>query len=466
MNKNKELDIWVRGILATVMIFGTHTLFAHVKWFSKYSYTDEPLQLAEITDPLFWVLAISSMLVVGLCTYLDKWIEGTQWFINWDKRLRKYQYKSLLILRIATAVVLLFSWQLKTLAMPELAINNEWILWLEFLLAVLLIFRKTVPVAGAGMVVLYLFGIYKFGLFHMLDYFLLPGVAYYFITSNMTNDKIRNTGLLLLYITLGFSLCWAGMEKLVYPEWGTYILKEHPVLTLGLKPDLFIQGAAFIEISVGVMFILGLLQRSLAITVTSLFILTTLVFGTKEVTGHLLIHATLLVFFIEGAGGIFNATPVFYRRFSRNPIFAGMGFMVLLLGLLSAYIWGANAKYMEAKLLERDHPHNVEISDNNKAPQIDFEILPDKYEGWNINLTTRHFNFYPPAASKEMTDNDGYAILTIDDHVTARIYSNKFYLPPLNPGTYVLEITLHNTKYQQITHLGLPVKAVKELIVE
>ncbi len=256
MNKNKELDIWVRGILATVMIFGTDTLFDHVKWFSKYSYTDEPLQLAEITDPLFWVLAISSMLVVGLCTYLDKWIEGTQWFINWDKRLRKYQYKSLLILRIATAVVLLFSWQLKTLAMPELAINNEWILWLEFLLAVLLIFRKTVPVAGAGMVVLYLFGIYKFGLFHMLDYFLLPGVAYYFITSNMTNDKIRNTGLLLLYITLGFSLCWAGMEKLVYPEWGTYILKEHPVLTLGLKPDLFIQGAAFIEISVGVMFIL------------------------------------------------------------------------------------------------------------------------------------------------------------------------------------------------------------------
>lgn len=442
-------------------------LYAHVKWFSDFSYRDEPLQFADVSNNLFWILFVLSAIVVAVLTFVDKKIEATRWYSNIAAKLSGYEGKTGLIMRVATAVVLLMSWQLGTLIMPDLAINSELLKWSQFFVAVLLIFRVSVPWAGFGMIFLYLTGIYQFGLHHMLDYLLIPGVGYFFATSNSSNPKMKSSGLFLIYITLGFSLCWAGMEKLIYPQWGTYILETYPVLALGLDEKIFVQGAAFIEISVGVMIMFCYLHRILAAVVTLLFFLTTLVFGATEVTGHLLIHASLIVFIIAGSGNIFKVFPSFYRRLGRNPIYAGGGFAILFFVFLFLYTFGANQKYNKTiENLSIEHVENIEISDVNIAPEISFQINEDKLEGWNMEISTKRFNLQAPSDNDNNATNVGYAILSINGEMNARIYSSSFYLPPMEKGTYDVEVILYGESYGQLTHLGMPIKANHEIIVE
>ena len=38
------------------------------------------------------------------------------------------------------------------------------------------------------------------------------------------------TGIPALYATIGFSLCWVALEKIVYPRWALYLLEQHPQL--------------------------------------------------------------------------------------------------------------------------------------------------------------------------------------------------------------------------------------------
>ncbi len=276
-----------------------------------------------------------------------------------------------------------------------------------------------------------------------------------------------NSGLLALYVFLGLSLCWAGMEKLFYPLWGTYLLEQYPQLALGLDVNLFVVGAAFIEIAVGVMFVLCYFQRPLAVVVTLLFFLTSLVFGSKEIIGHTLIHASLIVFLIEGSGKIFETVPAVFRRFGRNPLFAGFGFLVILFLFLQLYSYGANLRYNTA--LEdqpQGHVHNIEISDAALAPKIKMLVNEDTYEGWNIEILTENIEMVSPQDTMMNLSNKGYAIISINNELKARVYSNWYYLPPMEAGTYKIEVELRTAKHEGLTHLGMPIMTSKELIVK
>lgn len=455
-------------IFATLLFLAVSSLsYAHVKWFSQYSFGDEPLQLSDVTNSTFWILAVASMVVVGLFTIVSKHLKLAQWYNDTCDRLEKHNDKSLTIMRIAAGVVLLMSWKSGTLIMPELSTNVDLLKWFQFLLAVLLLFKITVPLAGVGIILLYAIGIYQFSLFHMLDYLLLLGIAYFFITSKSENMNLKNAGLLAIYLTVGFSLCWAGLEKLIYPHWGTYLLELHPQLALGLKPDLFIQGAAFIEISVGIMFILGYFQRILAVIVTLLFILTSIVFKETEVIGHLMIHAALIIFLIEGSGNIFKILPSSYASLSNNPLYAGLAFAILLFAFIAPYTYGANLKYEKAVAEQlKNHIHPIEISDATIAPQLDASINKDIQDGWNIELLTHNFTFMLPKETGKQSQNEGYATLFINGKLHTRIYSPWFYLPSLQTGTYDIEISLRSSHHEPLTHLGLPIETRHRIIVE
>ncbi len=381
-----------------------------------------------------------------------------------------YKDSSVLLMRIAVGVVLIVAWQLNKLVMPELSIQSGLLAWLEFLFAVLLLFRKTVPLAGIGLVLAYAIGVYKFGLFHMLDYLLLPGVGYFFITSNSTEQRVKNSGLLMVYITLGFSLCWAGMEKLIYPQWGISLLEQHPNLALGVDESIFIQGAAFIEISVGMMFIFGYFQRLMAATVTLLFILTTMVFGSTEVIGHLVIHAALIVFIIVGPGSIFKTSPLWYRKLGRNPIFAGLGFLIMLFAFILPYTYLANSEYELAISAENSvkHPPNLEVSKREDAPHLKILIAKQSIEGTEIQLQAQNFNFVSPDKGVEKHNGifTGYAKMTINGKPLTRLYQPWYFLPPVKPGTYNIDVSLFTYKGEMITHLGMPIRASYKLITE
>lgn len=339
-----------RGIpLSLVMLLAMPApALAHVKWFSDFSYADRPLSAAEILTPNFLALAMLSIVTIAALVVLDRRLEGVGWYRRATEWLSSRGDQGVLIVRVGAGAVLLLSWQADAMLVPELGIGSAWIGWYQFLLAFLLLFRATTPAAGAGLILLYAFGVARFGALHMLDYVVYAGAGYFLSVSEAAHPRIRGSGLPALYLAVGFSLCWVALEKIVYPQWGLYVLQQNPQLALGLDLRFFLLAAAFVEFSLGYLLIINLLQRPLALTITLVFFTTTLVFGKVEVIGHTLIHAALAVFVLEGPGTAFVPPIAMHRRLGTRSAFAAVNFALVLALLMVPYTWAAVRRYEAA----------------------------------------------------------------------------------------------------------------------
>lgn len=318
---------------------------AHVKWFSEFSFADPPLTLPQVLTPTFFGLALLGAGVIGAFVVLDRRLAEAEWYGRINHWLSDRSDRSTLVMRIGAGVVLLLSWQADAMLVPELGIRAAWIGWFQFVLAALLLFERTVPLAGLGLGLLYLLGVGQVGVLHMLDYLLYLGAGYFLLVSNASDARVRASGLPALYLTVGLSLCWVALEKVVYPQWGLYVLQQNPQLALGFELDFFLVGAAFVEFSLGYLLIINLLQRPMALVVTLVFFSTTLVFGKVEVIGHTLIHAALIVFLLEGPGRVFLPPIALHRTPGLRVAFASVNFLLLLALLLLPYTQVAAHEY-------------------------------------------------------------------------------------------------------------------------
>lgn len=440
-------------------------LFSHVKWFSDFSFADQPLSLSETMSPTFWTMAILSIVVICILIIVDKKIENLGPIKRLTERLSQFRPKSVVLLRAATAAVLLLSFQANALFVPELKISHSAIIWLQFFLAVLLISSKTTPLAGVGMLVLLTYGFIQFGFLHLLDYALVLGVAYYFIVQYFKSEKVKDTGMIALYVTAGFSLCWVAIEKLIYPQWSLYILEQNPQLALGLNFDFFLTSAAFIEFSLGFLMIICLLQRPLALVATAVFISTTMVFGKTEVIGHTLLHAILVVFLIEGPGKFFLPPVRQLKRVWIKIIYAVGSFVALLFCLLLPYQYFAEAKheyfvqYEQSDLME-------ETSTWESVPAVGIEVKEDNYAGYNVHIQTSNFTFSPANASSEALEGEGHAHIYVNGQKISRVYGSWFHLNDLDPGENTITVTLNGNDHKQLMYESEPIKAEVELEVK
>ncbi len=325
------------------------TAWAHVKWFSRFSFGDRPLTAAEVVTPTVLALGLFTMLVMGVLVVLDRRLADVPWYRRLTTWMEGYRDRSTLVLRVATGAVLLLNWQADAMLVPELPAGAAWVGWFQFAVVLLLLFQRTVPLAGAGLALLYGLGIARFGWFHMLDYLFLTGFAVYFLVSNAKRERVRALRLPALYFTVGFSLCWVALEKLVYPAWGQFVLQENPMLTMGFPVGFFLVGAAFVELALGYLLIIGLLERPFALLITLVFFTTTLVFGKLEVIGHTMLHAALVVFLLEGVGHVYRPPVQFHRRPGLRVAFAALNFALLFAVLLVPYTWGARWMYDRAR---------------------------------------------------------------------------------------------------------------------
>jgi DNA-binding response OmpR family regulator len=317
-------------------------LLAHVKWFSRFTFADRPLTLREVLTPTFVGLLLLSMATIAALTVVDRKITHRRSYQRVNQWLSDRSGAAVLVMRVGIGASLLLSWQADALLAPELRIAAApWLGWAEFACAFLLLFDRTVPLAGLGVMALFGAGLLRVGLFHMLDYVLFLGAGYYLAVSASARRGVRGTGLPALYLSIGFSLCWVALEKLVYPQWGLYLLAQNPQLALGLDSRFFLTAAAFVEFSLGYLLIINLLQRPMALLITITFFLTTLVFGKLEVIGHTPIHAALIVFLLEGPGRVYPPPIALHRRLPVRTAFAAVNFALLLGILLLPYTAGA-----------------------------------------------------------------------------------------------------------------------------
>lgn len=336
------------SLLLVWLAFGlVPAVLAHVKWFSDFSFLDPPRTFGAVLEPLVLGFAAFSAIAISTTVFLENRLE--KWAIyqrvsNWLYERRDY---STLVLRIGMATTFLLSWQDSSLLAPYLPVADGWG-WVQFLLAVLLIFPQTTPIAGLGTILLWFVGVVNFGTFYMLDYLAFLGIGTWLLLSEVKDVAVRNLGIPALYFTVGFSLAWLGMEKLVYPAWGIEILQANPQLTLGFPADFFLTGAAFVEFTLGYLLIIGLLGRPLGLVITLVFFTTTLVFGKVEVIGHTHLHAALIVFVLNGPGKFYPAPIDIHQRLNWRTAFAMVNFVLLLALFIGLYSIGAQGTYENA----------------------------------------------------------------------------------------------------------------------
>ena len=189
------------------------------------------------------------------------------------------------------------------------------------------------------MIGLYFYAMKEYGFFHMLDYLVYASIGYFFLVENFKQRQISQTRIPALYIGLGFSLCWAALEKVFFPHWGMDVLRQEPGLTMGLPPEFFLLSCAFVELCLGYLLIIGLMQRPLALTITLVFFSTSAFFGKTEVIGHTILHGALLVFTVIGPGRYYPPPIEFHKRLSLRAAFVAINF-VIVIGLLAVtYHW-------------------------------------------------------------------------------------------------------------------------------
>ncbi len=452
------------ALLTLALLVAPAVAWAHVKWFSEFSFADRPLTLTEALTPTVWALLVLSMVVIAALVWVDQRIETAGWSERLDGWLAGYRDRSGLILRVGAGATLLLAWQGDAIFVPELEAAGAWVGWAQFALAVLLLFGRTVPIAGAGLLALYVYGIALFGPLHMLDYVFFAGVGFYFVTSGGRTERIRALGLPALYLTVGFSLCWVALEKLIYPQWGQYVLQQNPQLALGLPIDFFLTSAAFVEFSLGYLLIICLLQRPLALVITLVFFTTTLIFGKTEVIGHTLIHAALIVFVIEGPGRVYRAPYTFHKRLGLRTAFAGVNVALLFALLIVPYAWLSwNAYETHADEVTQNL---YEIPHGETVPTLELDVQPDPHGGYLVRVDAQGFRFSDaaPSGDHDMHDGsmahtspvasgEGHAHLYVDGRKVGRMYARTHHLD-LPRGTHRIAVALSTPDHRMYARGG------------
>ena len=438
---------------------------AHVKWFADFDWSSAPNTLGEIATPVFWAMLALSVVVLVALVALDKRIDaftGAQRLSHWFETKSGF---SLLVMRVGAFATLLVAWQQGTLFAPELEVHNLWIERLQLAIIVFLFWERTTTLSGLGMLGLWFYGAQRFGVFHMFDYFNILGVAYFLTVRPLANKTLQATALPALYASLGFSLMWLGCEKFVYPQWVNYLLEQNPVLTLGLDRDFFRVAAAFIEIGLGFMLILGIFGRSLSITITLTFFLTTMVFGKLEIIGHTLVHAALIVFLFEGPGHAFRPPGYFHRGLPLRMAFAGVNFVIVVGLMLLAYTTNAQRAVAAVVAAGEGGPNAAtcgvpsaghgmhhppfEIPPGEPTPTLAIEATPDSMGGWNLRFATTDFRFAPEHAGGAHVAGEGHIHLHVDGVKEARVYGEWFHLPALPPGEHLISATLNTNDHRE-----------------
>lgn len=469
-NLTIRTKVFLTGILCLAF---TNSAWAHVKWFTDGSYADRPLTIGEITTPVFWSIFALCVLVISAGVLLDYLLTRAPKYIQINNWLVKRKTYSPLVMRVAAAMLFILSWQSNAMLAPTLLVptNFVWVAWMQFILAFLLLFEKTVPIAGLGCMALYIIGNFIFHPFHMLDYSLFLGVGAYLLTCYHPKEKIRSVGLTMLYITLGFALCWVALEKFVYKDWSLYLLKEHPQLAMGLNYDFFIISAAFVEFGLGYLLLVNLLQRPLAVLITIVFFLTTTVFGKIEVIGHTIIHASLIVFLLEGPSPFYHRLTKWLKSIGKRILVNALFFIGFFFLLLYAYYQMADNKYHNKQDFlsnKPEHAHTqIDLAGNpiQELPSISMEIFKDKMGGYNLHFILHNFKFTPENVNKNTLYNEGHAHLHINGEKVGRIYGEWYYLGALPPGTYEITVTLNSNNHDDFVIRGVPIEDSKTIVV-
>ncbi|MFD2262849.1 hypothetical protein ACFSM5_08115 [Lacibacterium aquatile] len=270
---------------------------AHVKWFAPYIVDAPPMRLGLMVQNQWMWIAFGLTLAFFIATRFVEvsrfgdLVQGGLDRVTNPLWARLDDYVRALIAAFFVAIFSVGGVYLT----PDLKTPAEWVSWIQLLIAAGIFSRRTMPLSGIGIIVLWLLALLDYDLFHLLDYLALGvGVAAYLILEPMP-EKYRSHRFEALRWGLAIALMWSSLEKFAYPEWFYPLVDEKPFLTFGLPRDVFIPMAGVAEFTMGFGLLwTPLIRRLSAITLLLIFTAAVWPFGRIEIIGHGLIMAILL----------------------------------------------------------------------------------------------------------------------------------------------------------------------------
>ena len=299
---------------------------AHVKWFTEVAPKKESIE--NILSPLFMGLALLAAVVLASLTIIIPKMAQMPLIKKWDDYLSGFRKYSRYLLKYGTAVALIIQVTNGTLFAPEFQLDSTLMTVLAWItIGLLLVPHHIATKLGAAiLLILFIMVTVKHGIFYMLDYGFYVAIIGVLLVGS---TKLENVGFPFLYLGTGLSLCWVAVEKWVYPTMSLDIVANHQVPTFGFEPGAFIVMAAFVEFVVGYLLVVGILNRVLGFVVTTIFILTTMLFGFTEIIGHFMIHIVLVIFIIEGVS-FYNPPIKMHKTRVDQFIFIFLNFIFVL----------------------------------------------------------------------------------------------------------------------------------------
>lgn len=297
------------SLFAFLIIIFVDTADAHVKWFVKFDISEQPLPIGEVIDKTFVYMFIVSVIACYLFFLADRYIYEEGYLAEFDKKLKLFDGLANTIMRSAAGIFFLslFLWWAlgygeSFYITPELTTKSPIVPWIHLTIALCVISRYTTPVTGIGIFFLWISGAYEYGLYHMLDYPIFLGIAYFLTVSFSKAKGWIKSGFVVLFACTGITLIWASVEKFAYADWTNPVFEKAPHMLMGMSATTFMKLSGFMEffitfILLGAVSVVG---RLISLGFMSIFVLAVFEFGIVDAIGHLMIIAILFVLIVRG----------------------------------------------------------------------------------------------------------------------------------------------------------------------
>lgn len=328
---------------------------AHVKWFVNYNLLSPPRPaLAVISSHYFGMFCLVVGPLMFAVALADNYLTRRECFLHrkanvLTDRVSGY-FPLLLRIGVSAFFAAVFAYAClgdSMILTPELHTHRQWICWVQLVIAVLVLVPRTIVLAGAGIIILYAYGVTQYGLFHMLDYPIFLGVAAYLIIDSLYDGRKQELAYSTIRICTGVTLLWASIEKFAFPEWSFMLMAQRPGMALGFNPEFYMVAAGFVEFCAAYLLITGKLSaRFAAIALLALFVSAIVPFGRIDAIGHSVI-IVVLVMLMLGNNTVASRFDVPRGVAVTATIHASAFFAVLLL-FLGLYYGGYYLSYPPA----------------------------------------------------------------------------------------------------------------------
>jgi hypothetical protein len=298
-----------------------------VKWFCAYDIAGQPRDLEQVLCTDFeWLVGLAVVWLMFGC-FAEGTPLGTALLNALDRLTARLRSDKGLLVRVVLGFFFVSLWNMGGIILtPELKTTVVWIPWLQLAIAAMLIWKRTLPLAGFGIVFLFGFATWTYGAFHLADYPVFLGLAAYLVLTGLERSVFGIRALDLLRWSAAVTLMWASVEKWAYPQWTDPLFAANPAMTLGASPELFMKAAGVVEFTLAFALIwTPLVRRTAAIMLAAIFISAIFEFGRIDAVGHSGIIVVMLAIAADDA-----RVAVTRRSVVLTPVYYGSALVAFL----------------------------------------------------------------------------------------------------------------------------------------